>query len=297
MNFLSCALALPSDPRYVQIALLGGLLGYGLLVLGLPVSLSAAATIVGLALITQLIATCRRGVVPFDPRSALISALSLCLLLQTESLVLAALAAVLAIASKFLIRYRGKHLFNPTNLAIVILLLITDSVWVSPGQWGHTTLAALALGCLGTVVTSRAKRADITFGFLASYAAILCTRALWLDDPMTLPWHAMQSGALLIFAFFMISDPKSTPDSRAGRLLFAFSTALTAAYFQFCWYESNALMYALACNALLVPAIDHILPAERFRWESPTNGLATLPIENTPTRFAHRPLGSDSIKL
>ena len=64
-------------------------------------------------------------------RSALISGLSLCLLLRTNRLDLAVLAAVLTIAGKFLFRFRGKHVFNPTNGGLVAMLLLTDQVWVS----------------------------------------------------------------------------------------------------------------------------------------------------------------------
>ncbi|PYO55606.1 MAG: Na+-transporting NADH:ubiquinone oxidoreductase, subunit NqrB, partial [Candidatus Rokuibacteriota bacterium] len=70
----------------------------------------------------------------FDPRSALISGLSLCLLLRTNSLTLAVLTAALAIASKFVLRVGGKHVFNPTNFALVAMMLLTGAVWVSPGQ-------------------------------------------------------------------------------------------------------------------------------------------------------------------
>ena len=51
---------------------------------------------------------------------------------------LAACAAAIAISSKFLIRYRGKHVFNPANVAIVLMMLASEHVWVSSGQWGST---------------------------------------------------------------------------------------------------------------------------------------------------------------
>jgi Na+-transporting NADH:ubiquinone oxidoreductase subunit NqrB len=58
----------------------------------------------------------------FDPKSAVISSLSLCLLLRTNDPAVAALAAFVAIAIKFLIRWNNKHVFNPTNLALVVIL-------------------------------------------------------------------------------------------------------------------------------------------------------------------------------
>ena len=90
-------------------------------------------------LATQWAATALTGArTPFgsSARSALISGLSLCLLLRTNRADLAVLAAMVTIAGKFVIRVNGKHIFNPTNCAIVAMLLLTDRVWVSPGQWG-----------------------------------------------------------------------------------------------------------------------------------------------------------------
>ncbi|MDY6940034.1 MAG: Na+-transporting NADH:ubiquinone oxidoreductase, subunit NqrB, partial [Cyanobacteriota bacterium] len=69
-------------------------------------------------------------------RSALITALGLCLLLRANEPTTMAIAGCLAIASKFLFRIRGKHFFNPANFGIIAALLLTSDAWVSPGQWG-----------------------------------------------------------------------------------------------------------------------------------------------------------------
>ena len=103
-------------------------------------------------------------------KSALISALSLCLLLRTDHLLLAGAAASVAVLSKVLIRVRDKHVFNPTNFALIVMLVTTDAAWVSPGQWG-TALLAFAFACAGLLVVHRATRSDVTLAFLASYAA------------------------------------------------------------------------------------------------------------------------------
>src|SRR5262245_19309371 len=129
------------DPRYYQIAILSALLAYGMGHLDFEVSLGRAALLLGTALAAQYAcsAAWRR---PFDPRSALISGLSLCLLLRTNSVPLAVAAAVLTIGSKFVIRIGGKHIFNPTNVGIVALMALTGQVWVSPGQWGNVAFFA-----------------------------------------------------------------------------------------------------------------------------------------------------------
>src|SRR5205814_9068958 len=111
---------------------------------------------------------------------ALISALSLWLLLRTGSPGLPILTAVVAIASKFTLRVRGKHVFSPTNFALVAMVLATGEVWVSPGQWGSGALFAFLLAAAGGLVVNRAARGDVTCTFLAAYAALLVGRSLWL---------------------------------------------------------------------------------------------------------------------
>jgi Na+-transporting NADH:ubiquinone oxidoreductase subunit NqrB len=256
----------PLDPRLYQIAVLTSLLAYGSLVLDLEVVPLIAGTLLGSALLTQWIATYLVGLPHFDPKSALISGLSLCLLLRTHHPHIAMLAGILAVGSKFVIRRHGKHVFNPTNFGIVAVLLLHREAWVSPGQWGSAALAAFALACLGMVVTLRAERSDVTWGFLLSYSTLLFTRAAWLGDPWSIPAHQLSTGAFLIFTFFMISDPKTTPDRRAGRLLYAFLVAVVAAWIRFGLYRPNDLLWALAICAPLVPLIDHLLPARRYRW-------------------------------
>lgn len=265
--------ALLRDPRHYQIAVLASLLAWGLLGLDLEVRPGVAATIVVTALAAQWLGGRAVGLPRFEPRSALISALSLTLLLRTVSPAVAALAAALTIGGKFVIRVPRpgpdegtKHVFNPTNFGLAAILLLTERAWVSPGQWGSAALAAFAVACAGLLVVRRAERSDVTWAFLGFYAALLFGRALWLGDPMAIPFHQLSNGAFLVFAFFMISDPKTTPDSRAGRVLFALLVALGAGFVHFQLFRPNGLIWSLAALAPLVPVIDRLLPGRRYRW-------------------------------
>ena len=255
------------DPRWYQIAALAALLTYGAAWLRFDVTWPAVATILSVALLSQYLLTRLFKLPEFDPRSALISALSLCLLLRSDSLWLTAVAAVAAIASKFVLRSNGKHLFNPTNFAIVALLLCADGrVWVSPGQWGSGAFFGFLMACVGGLVVTRAARADVTLAFLAAYIGLLFNRSLYLGEPMSIPLHRLQNGALLLFAFFMISDPKTTPDSCAGRILFGVLVALGAAFVQFKLFRTNGLLWSLAACSFLVPVLDWLVPGRRYAW-------------------------------
>jgi Na+-transporting NADH:ubiquinone oxidoreductase subunit NqrB len=255
------------DPRYYQIATLASLLAYGIGWLDLEVEVVPAATILATVLLAQGAGTVLSGLPGgYDPRSALISGLSLCLLLRTNSLGLAAVTAALAITSKFLIRWRGKHLFNPTNLALVVMLAAADGVWVSPGQWGSVAVFTFLLAAAGGLVVNRAARSDVTVAFLGAWAAVVVGRSLWLGEPLAIPLHRLTNGALVLFAFFMISDPKTTPDSRAGRILFAVLVALGAGVVQFHLFRTNGLLWSLAVCSVFTPLIDWLLPGPRYAW-------------------------------
>ena len=254
------------DPRVYQVGILSALLVYGTAWLDFDLSLGNALVIFAGALVTQFACTRIWNLPVFDPKSALISGLSLCLLLRTNSLAVALAAAVVAVASKFLLRWNGKHVFNPTNLSLVVILC-TGLGWASPGQWGREAFLGFLVACLGGLVVNRAARSDVTYAFLGAYSSLVFGRALWLGDPLAIPMQQLQSGALLVFAFFMISDPKTTPDSRAGRILFASMVAACAAFVQFGLYQPNGLLWSLVCCAATVPVIDQLLPGLRYVWK------------------------------
>jgi enediyne biosynthesis protein E5 len=261
------------DARVWQIFSLGLLLIFGVSKLGFDQTLTNIALIISTALATQWL--CGRFIagVPFDPLSPLITAFSLCLLLRTSSPEFLVLGAVLAIGSKFILRFDGKHIFNPGNFGVAAMLLFTNVAWISPAQWGSKTWAAFLFICLACLVLSRARRADIAIAFLGSYVAILLLRALYLGDPLAIPMKQMQSGALLLFTFFMITDPKTTPDRRSARILFAVMVAAAGAWLQFAYYLPQGLIYALFFASPLVPLLDRLFPRERsdvrFQWSRP----------------------------
>ncbi len=288
------------DPRYYQIAVLSSLFLYGVTWLRFDISLLQAVLSLGTALGVQYACTKVWKLPAYDPKSALISGLSLCLLLRTNQPWLAVVAVAITIASKFVIRWRGKHIFNPTNFGIVAMILLSDRAWVSPGQWGSVAFFGFLVACLGGLVVNRAARSDVTYAFLASWLGLLFCRALWLGQPFTIPLHQVQNGALLIFSFFMISDPKTTPNSRIGRVLFAVLVTLGAGFVQFFLFRTNGLLWSLAVFSMAVPLIDRLLPGPRYAWSRPVasdreKGV-TYEADRVPVRLPPHPspVGAES---
>ncbi len=258
------------DARHFQIAALAPLLGFNFAFLDFGAWPLNSALAILAALATQALCSRIARLPTIDLRSALITGLSLSLLLRADEPWVHAAAAAIAITSKFVLRHDGKHIFNPAGVAIVALLATApEHVWISPGQWGTSMWFATLVSFLAVLVLSAARRGDIALFFLAAHAALLVARALSLGDPLTIPLHQLQSGSLLIFAFFMISDPRTSPDSRLGRLLFAVAVALLAYRLAFVWQMRPALYVALIALSPLTILIDRFLPAARFTWTRP----------------------------
>lgn len=257
-----------ADPRHWQIVALATFVLYSSFFLDFGAK--PAPTLAALVSVFAAQFVCARLFKkPFEWRSASITGLSLSLLLRTGDPAVMALAAAAAIASKFLFRVQGKHLFNPAAFGIVAVLLGTNEAWVSPGQWGGSTWFAALILLLGGAVLSRAPRLDTALAFLGAHLALLLARAAWLGDPAAIPLHQMMTGSLLIFAFFMITDPRTTPDSRLGRILFAVAVAAAAHFLSFFGQVRPALYFSLMLAAPLVLVIDRLLPRSRFTWTSP----------------------------
>jgi enediyne biosynthesis protein E5 len=254
-----------SDARHFQIVALSSLLLVNFTWIDFGANPLYSALAILSALATQVVCSLLAGL-PIDLRSPLITGLSLSLLLRADAPWLPALAGVIAIASKFIFRLDGKHIWNPAGFAIVVLLFTQHGVWISPGQWGTGIWLAALLVFFAILVLQAAQRSDIALFFLGSHAALLVGRAVWLGDPLAIPLHQLQSGSLLIFAFFMISDPRTAPDSRLGRLLFALSVAALGYYLAFFMQMRPALYVALIALSPLTLLLDRIIPAKRFAW-------------------------------
>jgi len=205
---------------------------------------------------------------PINVRSPLITSLSLCLLLRADHASTFILAGMLAILSKFLLRSADKHFFNPANFGIIAALLLTGDAWVSPGQWGEEGWYALLFAGTGGLVLKRVGRWDTTAAFLGSYGLLEAARNLWLGWEWDVLTHRLMSGSLLLFALFMITDPRSIPNARIGRILWAIAIAWLTFILRNQFFLSTAVFWALFALAPLTLVIDTLWSAPRFSWQA-----------------------------
>jgi hypothetical protein len=270
---------LTPDPRWFQVLFQAFFLSYGLLFLHWNPDWPHYMTSIGGCLVFSYIAESirRRHFPPFRGAagwnswglSVLISAMSLCLLLRTNHVYTSLLAALLTVTSKYFLRLGQKHLFNPSAFGIAATLLITGDAWLSPGQWGNKVMLVFLVITLGAIVVTRVQKLDTSLAFLLTFCGLLYWRqVLVLGWPQDYFWHSISNGGLLLFSFFMISDPKTSPNHPVARVLWAMGIAALSFYLSAFRYWYNTPVWMLVAGAPLVPLLDRIFRARSFEWST-----------------------------
>jgi enediyne biosynthesis protein E5 len=169
-------------------------------------------------------------------QSAYISGLSLTLLLKPQAGALwpFVIGGVLAIASKYVLRYRDNHLWNPTNFAIVALLLAAPArVSVLSQQWGNDLPANLVIWAFGLVIAARVRVLHITLAYVAGFLLLNGLRSFALGQPL-LPELAPITGPMYqLFVFFMITDPRTVVRGRGRQIVVAIAIAAAETLIRF----------------------------------------------------------------
>ncbi|MBS1605221.1 MAG: DUF2330 domain-containing protein [Bacteroidetes bacterium] len=276
-----------ADPRWFQVIFQAFFLSYGLAFLHWsPDWAYYITTIAGCLAFSYVAETIRRnhrspGRRPqFPPLSGktgfhswglsiLISAMGLCLLLKTNHIYTTLLAAFLTVASKYFIKFKGKHIFNPSAFGIAATILITKDAWLSPGQWGNGAVLFFLVLTLGAIIVTRVQKLDTSLGFLLTFAGLLYWRqVLILGWPQDYFLHSISSGSLLLFSFFMISDPKTAPNHPLARIIWSISIAVISFYLSAYKWLNNTPVWILVAAAPLVPLLDRNLRARSFDWQT-----------------------------
>ncbi len=159
--------------------------------------------------------------------SAYISGISVSILIRSTLLWPFALAAVISIMSKYVLRYQGRHIWNPSNFGISwILIFLPFSAAALGIQWGNNFWPMLVIWCLGFFIVWRVKRLHITLTYVLSFIFFSFLRSLILGDSFFTEVSPITGPMYQLFIFFMITDPPTTVKSRNGQILVAFLVAL-----------------------------------------------------------------------
>ena len=265
------------DPRYFQILFLGTFLLYGVSYLGWQNETSKYIALLASVVVTQLAFTHYTTRRYSSIKSALITGLGLCLLLRTGSIHTAILAAAIAISTKFLIKVKNKHIFNPANVGIISAMLLTNDAWISPGQWGSSVLLWFFVGAAGLMMILKVGRLDISFTFILTFGVLLFARqVLYLGWEPSVWLHQMSNGTLLLFTFFMITDPMTTPNHKYARVLWSLVLAVGLFVASNFFYMQTAAIWLLVIFSPFTPLFDKLFVARKFEWEG-------IPLERNDT--------------
>ena len=161
------------------------------------------------------------------PASAYISGISVGILVRSPAFWPYALCSAISIMSKYVIRIKGRHIWNPSNFGIsVMLFLVPETVASLSIQWGNYLLPMVVIWILGSVIIWRLRRFHITGIYVASFVAFAFLRS-WITGS---PWQseiAPITGPMYqLFIFFMITDPKTTVRSKTWQCVVVVVIAL-----------------------------------------------------------------------
>jgi len=158
--------------------------------------------------------------------SAYITGISVGILLRSPAFWPYALCSVIAIASKYVLRVKNRHIWNPSNFGICVMLFFAaESVTALSIQWGNSLWAMLVIWSLGSVIIWRLKRFHICAVYVVSFLAFALLRSWIVGDPWQSEISPITGPEYQLFIFFMITDPKTTVRSVRGQCLVAFLVA------------------------------------------------------------------------
>jgi Na+-translocating ferredoxin:NAD+ oxidoreductase RnfD subunit len=159
--------------------------------------------------------------------SAYITGISVGILVRSPAYWPFALCSLISITSKYVLRVKGRHIWNPSNFGVSVILFLAGDIAASLSiQWGNFLAPMLVIWALGAAIIWRLRRFHITGTYVVSFIAFAFLRA-WLTGS---PWQSEVSPITgpeyQLFIFFMITDPKTTVRSKTGQCIVAFSVAL-----------------------------------------------------------------------
>ncbi|HEX4486557.1 MAG TPA: hypothetical protein VH088_09845 [Terriglobales bacterium] len=209
-------------PAFITCILLVGHLSFGILE-SYQKTLLAIAT----AILTEMVL----GQIFFhkwlNPASAYISGISVGILVRSPAFWPYALCAAISIMSKYVLRVKGRHIWNPSNFGICVLLVLApEAVATLSIQWGNYLLPLIVIWILGALIVWRVSRFHITATYVASFVAFAFLRSWMTGSPWQSEIAPITGPMYQLFIFFMITDPKTTVKSRKWQCIVVFLVAV-----------------------------------------------------------------------
>jgi Na+-translocating ferredoxin:NAD+ oxidoreductase RnfD subunit len=256
------------DPRYLVSFLITLILVLGESFYGILGGYERLAITLGVCMATEVaLSWLIRGHIA-SLQSAYVTGLSLSLLLKPQAGLVwpFALGSFLAIASKYVLMVRGRHLWNPSNFAISLLLVLAPSrIALLSHQWGNHLATNVVIWTFGLLIASRVRVLHVTLTYVACYLVLAALRSALVGTPQLAELAPITGPMYQLFIFFMITDPRTTVHTKRGRIIVVASVALVEAIIRVAGdYNIAALtplypappIFALAIVGPIAMAID-----------------------------------------
>lgn len=208
-------------PAFITLLLMIGQLSFG--ILDSYVNLVAS---IGTAVLTEIILARLILGTWKNLSSAYISGISVGILIRSTMIWPYVITAMLSIMSKYVLRYKGKHLWNPSNFGVSWMLFMAPLDVAGLGiQWGSNFLSMAVIWVLGLVIVYQAKRFHVTITYVLSFIVLAYLRSIIVGDSFLAEVSPLTGPMYQLFIFFMMTDPPTSVSTRKGRILVAFLIA------------------------------------------------------------------------
>jgi enediyne biosynthesis protein E5 len=221
------------DRRYLAPALITCVLLAGQITFGFLESWSRTFLAIATAILTELVVV--RALYGSWPHlaSAYVSGISVGILVRSPAFWPYALCSAISITSKYVLRVKERHLWNPTNFGVVMMLLLApDAVAGLSVQWGNNLLPMVFVWVFGGVILWMVDRLNITVTYVLSFLLFAVLRA-WITGHTVISEIAPITGPMYqLFIFFMVTDPKTTVRPKWAQGLVVFIIAAVEMVFR-----------------------------------------------------------------
>jgi Na+-translocating ferredoxin:NAD+ oxidoreductase RnfD subunit len=208
-------------PLFITFILLVGHLSYGILE-----SYPKTALAIVTALVTELILGRIFYGKWLNLASAYISGISVGMIVRSPAFWPFALCSAVSIMSKYVLRIKGRHIWNPSNFGLSVLFFLgAETVAGLSIQWGNFIGPMLVIWILGSIIIYRARRFHISATYVISFFAFAFLRSWITGDPWASEISPITGPMYQLFVFFMITDPKTTVKTKLGQCIVVFLVA------------------------------------------------------------------------
>jgi enediyne biosynthesis protein E5 len=209
-------------PLFITIILTVGQISFGMLDNYLNIVIA-----IGSAILTEIILASFLLGTWKNLASAYITGISVGILIRSNVIWPYAVTAILSIMSKYVLQYKGRHLWNPSNFGVSWMLFMAPlSVAGLSIQWGNNFLALAVVWILGLFIVNRAKRLHVTLTYVISFIIFAYLRSIISHDAFLAEISPLTGPMYQLFIFFMITDPPTSVSTKKGRILVVILIAL-----------------------------------------------------------------------